>query len=457
MLFSLSLKLLWFGCLVALFTGHILAQGEPKSNSALDVVPASYLLYVDQTGGMTADEAVAQALAKNGELAAVRKELDAARFLVKQARLRANPSLEASGARQISGKDNNLMVQGMLPLELGGRRNARILVAERETTVRELALADRMRNLAFEVRSKFGEALANALKLKLVEESLANSLEGYRLVAARVSEGKTAPLEENITLVEVNRLRSMRETAEGKAQIALFELRNITGMKPEEPLRLKGDFNDLLDSFSSLSEATTRALLTRPDLQAMRAMESLGEAQIEEARSEGRLDASLTAGYQRMNSSFPVNGLTDAGAILPVQDVFHFFTFGVTFQIPIRNRNQGAIEAAEANLEAATMRRQFAELTVRREVTAAFARYNYAARAMQIFRVGATEQASANLDVVRQTYELGARNLLDYIAERRRFLELENEFIDAQLETYQAKAEIARAAALSFSPELKQK
>src|SRR5438034_2162993 len=89
--------------------------------------------YVDEASGMTADEAVAYALAHNGELEAARKEIDAARAMVKQARLRANPKLDIEGARQIPpGKDDSVMASTMLPLELGGRRAARIAVAERE-------------------------------------------------------------------------------------------------------------------------------------------------------------------------------------------------------------------------------------------------------------------------------------------------------------------------------------
>jgi len=47
---------------------------------------------------------------------------------------------------------------------------------------------------------------------------------------------------------------------------------------------------------------------------------------------------------------------------------------------------------------------------------------------------------------VRQTYELGAKNLIEYLVEERRFIELENEFIDAQLETYLARVEVLRHA-----------
>ncbi len=70
---------------------------------------------------------------------------------------------------------------------------------------------------------------------------------------------------------------------------------------------------------------------------------------------------------------------------------------------------------------------------------------------MEIFRVGVREPAKANLDVVRQTYELGSKTLIDYIGEQRRFIELENDFIDTELAVYNARVEIARA---SVSPEL---
>ena len=410
--------------------------------------------YIDQIGGTTADEAVRIALENNGELAAARKELEASQALVKQARLRPNPSLETSGAKQINGADNSLTVQGMLPLELGGRRNARILVAEREVVVREKAVADSERLLASEVRLKFGEALANTLKLKLTEDLLDAALQEFRLVQARVVEGKIAPLEENMTVVELNRLRSFRETEEGNTRIKLLELRNLLGMKSEEPLRLRGDFENLITPLPTLSEATVAALQTRPDFSAMRAIEDLAEAQIEQARADGKLDASVTAGYQRMASSFPVNGITNTGQLRPVQDVFHFFTFGVTLQIPVRNKNQGAIEAALATRDAAQKRREFAELVVRREVATAFVRYESAARAMEIFRVGVRGQAAENLNVVRQTYELGARNLIDYLIEQRRYIEIENEFIDAQLKVYQARVEILRA---TNAPELTKK
>jgi cobalt-zinc-cadmium efflux system outer membrane protein len=400
--------------------------------------------YLDQTNGKTVDEMVVLALQNNGELIAMRKEAEAAQALIKQAKLRPNPTLEVSGTRQIGGSDNSLMVQGEMPLELNGRRSARIRVAEREATIRRLAVAERERLIAAEVRAKFGESLAAAFKLKFTEEMLSTAAQNYNLVTATVVEGRRPPLEQNIENVELNRLRAMRETSEGAVEIQMLELRNLAGLPPEEPLRLRGDFENLIDALPPKDEAIETALRERPDLQGARAIESLAAAKIEQARIEGKYDADLLVGYQRMKSGFPLQGIDEAGNLQMIDSRFHFFTFGVKINLPVRNRNEGMIEAAIAEKEAAEKRREFGELTIKREVTAAYIRYQSAARSMEIYRVGVRQQAAANLSVVRQTYELGSKPLFDYIAEQRRFIETESGFIDAQFETYLARVEILR-------------
>lgn len=426
---------------------ELLRAQRTSAMLALQKPQSSISRYYDPNTGLTADDAVRYALAHNGELAAVRSEVEAARGLVQQASLRPNPQLDIERKEQINGADNDTMVGAMLPLELGGRRSSRILVAQRELEMKERLLTDRERLLAAEIRAKFGEALGELLKLGFTEDLLLTTNEGYRLVEARVTEGRTAPLEQNMVLVEVNRIRSIREGNQGKVEVALLELRNLMGMSPEEPLRLRGDLDHLIEPLPSVSISTEVALRERPDLQAARTIESLAEARIAQARSEGRLDASVTGKYELMNFGFPQRGFNDSGQLVPIQGRFHSLAVGVTLDLPVRNRNQGAIAAAVAEKSAATQRREFAELTVKREVASAFARYQSAARAAEIYRVGVQGQANANLDVVRQTYELGSKTLLDVIAEQRRFIETQTGYIEALVNTYQARVEIERAMA----------
>src|SRR5258708_36791954 len=122
----------------------------------------------------------------------------------------------------------------------------------------------------------------------------------------------------------------------------MMELRNHIGRTPDGPLRLRGDFNDVIAPLPPLADAPERALAERPDLKLAKAAESFAEARIELARAEGRLDASLIAGYQRMDFSFPLNGINDAGQLSPIRSTFHYFTVAITSALRVRNRNPGA-------------------------------------------------------------------------------------------------------------------
>src|SRR6266513_1352079 len=95
-------------CLTLFLLGMMLAVGPlsvagqaPVQQTRTDDSP-SVARYLDPLAGMTADEAVAYALAHNGELLAARKEIEAAEALVKQAGLRPNPRLDVEGSRQIN-------------------------------------------------------------------------------------------------------------------------------------------------------------------------------------------------------------------------------------------------------------------------------------------------------------------------------------------------------------------
>jgi cobalt-zinc-cadmium efflux system outer membrane protein len=418
-----------------------------QPTSAKRAAMQSHLKYYDERSGRNADELVKVALSNNPEVTAMRREAEAGEALIRQARLRPNPSVELSGEQQVGGMgDNSFMVEGGLPLELGGRRSARIRVAERELEIRRQALAERERQLAAEVRGKFGEALAAVLKLRFTEDTLAMAEQNLDLVTAQVSEGRRPPLEQNMETVELNRMRVERETSEGTVEQRMFELRNLIGLNPDDPLRLRGDLDTLRASLPPQINAEQTAMQSRPDLRGALAVEQLATARLEQARSEGRIDADVMLGYQRMKSGFPLMGIDmETGALLPIEQRMNFFTFGVRLNLPVRNRNQGMVAAAELERQAAVNRREFGELTVKREVAAAYARYARAFRAMEIYRVGVRDRAAQNAEVVRQTYEIGSKTLLDYIAEHHRYIATENGFIDAQLEAYLAMVEILKS------------
>ncbi|MFY9610530.1 MAG: TolC family protein [Blastocatellia bacterium] len=406
--------------------------------------------YIDPVDGLTPDDLVRYALANNGELSAARQMIAEARGRLRQAGLRPNPMLEASGSRAFNTPDNTQTFGAELPLELGGRRDARQAVAEREIELRQAEVADFERRLAAEVRLKYAAAIAAARNLKFTEDLLSLTRDSHRIVQARVERGKTAPLEQNLLQVELSRIDSMRIGLESRTEVAVLEIKKVAGMPANQPVRLRGEFGAEQQP-ASIEDSIRNALSKRADLVAARAAEALAFAQIEQARRDGKLDASIFANYMRQSMGFDFRGFNSMGALAPVQGIFHFATFGVRLTLPVRNRNEGLIEAAVAGAEAARIRREFAEKVVRNEVTSAYARFVHARLAAEMFRDNVREQALRNLEVIHQTYVLGQKSVLDYLGEQRRFIEVETGYTEVLKELLESLIEIERAAGSATS------
>jgi outer membrane protein, heavy metal efflux system len=446
---SVISAVIWIVCSAAVAVSQTAGEGDglvasrtaPPAQQAQTASAVSAL--IDPVNGSTPEDVVRYAFEHNGDLAAAREMINEARGRTRQAALRPNPMVEASFGRTV-GKDNNLVLGASLPLELNGRRRARVSVADAELEMREAEVADLERRLAAEVRNKYTEAIAAARNLKFIEDLVTLTRDSHRLVQARVDRGKTAPLEQNVVFVELNRVDAMRIGLESRAEIALLDLKKVIGMAPSELLRLRGDFSDS-DQPMPRAEAVKRAMVERADLVALRTAEKIASAQIEQARIEGTTDASIFGGYMRQSMGFPVRGINDAGEPAPVFGVFHFATFGVRLTLPIRNRNQGNVDAATSMLESTRRRREFAELMVQNEVASAYSRFELAREALAVYRDRVREQALQNLGVVQQTYLLGKNSLLDYLSEQRRFIDVETGYTDVLKEYVKAVIDIRRA------------
>lgn len=404
---------------------------------------------VDLAHGRTVEELVSIALQRNGDILAAQQQVEAARGGLTQARLRANPSAELNGSKEVGGPQNTLVLGGSLPLELYHRRERRMEVAAGGIHMADFERMERERQVRGEVEAKFGEVLAALRNVQFIDDLLKLNQDALGLTQARADRGAAPPLDANLLRVEVNRIDSRRAEFEATLGVAVLELKSLIGMKAEEDLQLRGTLGSQPLEMAR-EEAVQRALAMRPDLLAARAAEEVTSAKLKQAQTEGKADASISANYQRMDSSFDVNGLNAAGQLQPIQGVFHSIGAGVSITLPLRNRNEGAIQTAVAQMEEARRRREYMELIVTREVLAAFLMEAKAKESLDIYSRGVRDQASQNLDVIRKTYELGRTQLLDVIAEQRRFIDVETGYTEALNRSYQASVRVRTAAALGL-------
>ena len=107
--------------------------------------------------------------------------------------------------------------------------------------------------------------------------------------------------------------------------------------------------------------------------------------------------------------------------------------------LPFENRNQGAVAAAEAERAGAAAHLEAARLAAQSEIAAARSRDRHARQALEAYTGDTIALARQNLEVVRQTYELGRGTLLDVLNEQRRYLDVERAYTDVLREAYAAR------------------
>lgn len=413
----------------------------------------------EQRLSLDIEAAVRYGLENHKGIAADRQQISAATGRLRQAGLKANPMIESSGLTSFTDTGMQNGVVGVtLPLE-PGRRERRIQLAERELEMKRQEIADRERMLAAEIRLKFAEVLETRETLALSQQIVELNRELQRLVGARVAEGVSAQIEANMQLIELRRSEARVNNLEGRLAGLSEELKGLLGLPESTRLTIDGALPTGAEEVQNSTNLSTtnwptinwptinwlaEGLRNRPDLRAAIAGEEVGEAMIAMARGEGRFDLSVFGelGWQRLG--FDQLGQMD-NRLVPIGMTNGMIRGGVNITLPVRNRNQGNIEAAVAIRSEARLRREFIQSIIYREVRAAIEKLNGATRVLQTFDNQLVESQEKNYRIVQASFELGHARLTDLLAEQRRLSELRMELTMARRELLVARIELVRA------------
>jgi cobalt-zinc-cadmium efflux system outer membrane protein len=361
-----------------------------------------------------------------------------------QAGLRRNLAFSAELRGEPAGSDNQTMLSVEWPLDLF-RREGRVAVAASEVTAAELSVADRERLLASAVRARFGDVLAAVRDLTVLEELVAASRRQLDLLRARVEEGASPPLDRDLVAVEARRIDADRLLQLGRTERAIFELKRMLGVAPTESLRLKETLEDVVTRESAALPQINNAAEQRPDVREAQSRIAVFDAKIDRAGRDGRMDVSLFGGYMRMDAGFPQLGLSTTGTPEPIRGVFHYVTGGATVTLPIFNRNQGEVSAARAERAGAVAAHDAARLSADSEIAAARVSDQRAQEAVRVYGVEVRTLARQNLNVVRQSYELGRTTIFEVLAEQKRYLDQERAYSETLRLAYEARTMLKRA------------
>ncbi|MBW1247373.1 TolC family protein [Pseudomonas tolaasii] len=377
-----------------------------------------------QAQTLTLDSALQAAIANNPDLAAAQWDIDIARGGRQQAGLIPNPvaSVDVEDTRRDSRTTSIKLSQA---LELGGKRGARIEVAERAQDAAALTLEQRRNALRADVIAGFYGALRAQERLELAQRSLALAERGLVVAKGRVTAGKASPVEATRAQVQLSEIRLEFNRAQIGLSDAYRSLAASTGSAAP-------DFQSVAaQRQSSPPLPATAQLLARleqtPELRLAELQIQQSEASVglEKAQRIPDLDVSIGSQY-------------DAGVRERVNLV------GVSMPIPLFNRNQGNVLAASRRADQARDLRNATELRLRTETRQALDLWQTANTEVQAFNQQILPAAQSAVDSATRGFEMGKFNFLDVLDAQRTLIAARTQYLAATAQATDAWVRIER-------------
>jgi outer membrane protein, heavy metal efflux system len=386
----------------------------------------------ERHGPITLDHVVERVTQRNLAVEAARHRLDAARAEHIAARLRPNPSLTiGADSLKVSGPTASGQLYEVVttythPIELGGKRERRLEVADLTVAVAEAQVADVVHQRRVEAKRTFYEGL---LARDAVEHARTINI-GYddlvALTRARFEEGDVAEAE----LIKARLEQARAATAVAQAQLALrqavIRLLDVLGeveFDPDRPLVGELAVPSAPPSLAELKETTSR---DRPSLIAAERTADLAARRVALERARAMPDVSPYAGYHRIGEN-------------------NTALFGITIPLPLTDRNQGGIARAVAEEKTARAEAVLHRNRVVAELESAWTAWQTAQARVRAFESTLVRQAEESRDIARTAYREGAIGLLEYLETERTLADVRHEYARSRYEAQASRLAVELA------------
>lgn len=381
---------------------------------------------------LTLDDAVALAGGSAPAADAAKAGIESARAAQAIAGLRPNPSVQSQvenivGSGPYGGFSQAEVTVGLnIPIELGGKRSARIAVADAQTNRAMLVAAIAQSDIRLQVTSLYVEAVATERRLATAADQLLIARAAFHAAKVRVQAGRASPLEEQRADVARITAEVALERQQRLAEAARRNLQRRIGRPIPGPLDT-GMLDRLPVSTSGPHDTTGAGTLT---LAAADADVAIADAGVGVARSQRMPDVTVGPAFRRLEAT------NDTAAV-----------FSLSVPIPLFNAGHAAVAQASAERTRAEAQRRATALDVEQAITDAQAESDNAATTARAASGPALAAAQEAARIARIGYREGKFGQLDLRDAERTLAETRIAAIDALAAYQNAKARLERLTA----------
>jgi len=395
------------------------AQPLPSDQAAVPTIR------LEPVTSLTLDEALKLVLNTNYSLSSARYAASSSEGLVLQARTRPNPilsvELEDTSRRATRSTTTTLS----LPIELGGKRDARIA----EAKLARDRIHQKKEQIHADVRAQtmvaFFDVLIAQERVALSTRTVKIARDAYRIADKRVEAGKVPPLDADKAQVAVANAELEAALAANSLESARRSLSMLWGNPSPQFTKVDAKISTPLDR--PILDDLSTALEKSPAVQAARLELERSRAQIQVERSKRYPNIEVSAGVIRNNE-------------LGRNQVM----LGVSIPLPFFDRNQGNIY--EASMLAYKTRDEYLDLKTRLQVQLQQTASEFDIAKNSALRLESQIMPSANLafERARRGFEAGKFSFIEVLDAQRTLFQARARHLSALSDAYQALAQIDR-------------
>lgn len=403
----------------AALSGAASAQTLP-SRQATAPAPLS-----EPAASLTLEQAVQRVMDANYALSSARYAADSSEGIVLQARARPNPVLGIEVEDTSRKATRNTTTTLSLPIELGGKRDARVAAAE---LARDAARQE-ARQVQADVRARavaaFFEVLVAQERTALSAKTVDIARAAYRIADKRVEAGRAPPLEADRARVELANAELERDEAASLLDLARQSLSALWGSPV--PRFAKAEGNIAAPANRPGLDDLSAALEKSPALQAARLESERSRAQVAVERSKRYPDIEVSASVIRNN-----------------EQGRNQMMLGVSIPLPLFDRNQGNVY--EASMLAYKSRDDYLGLKVRlqAQLQRAASQFDIARNAALRLESEILPGADTAYTRAERGFEAGKFGFIEVLDAQRALFQARARYLSALSDAYQALAQIDR-------------
>jgi len=380
-------------------------------------------------GTLTLEQAIARAYAANPSLRAVSHGVAIADAEREQAGALPNP--EFSYLRE--GSDTRT-VQVSQALELGGKRGARVAVADRQRQLAVDAVAVQRAALRADVTAAYLDALLASQRVELAQAGLDLAAQATSAASRRVAAGKISPIEQ--TRSSVAEAGARLELTQASAALTLAR-RKLAALWAEPNPWVSPSGPDPVLGFELVTPPEANVpplqdLLAQlehsPAIRHARAGLAHAEAQSKLERAKRVPDVTLTLGSKR-EAADPARTQTVAGIAIP---------------LPLFDRNGGNVLATLRRADQARDELEAERLRQREAVADAWQRADVALTQLSDIQQSVLPPAREAYAAAVKGFELGKFSFLDVLDAQRTLFSARAQYLSALSDRYRAIADLQR-------------